>query len=117
MTGIDDLISSDDAFLDALRKIEASYQNGHLNGSTISSSSSAIMDTPTKNAAVIDKNLACSCIITLCKILDNIILEKRYNAKTRSIKLSNKLFKDKVGKVQGGGKCFFPIRLCVTVYT
>ena len=48
---------------------------------------------------------AAACIITLCKILDNILLEKKYTTKTRSIKLSNKLFQDKIGVVPGGGEC------------
>ena len=47
---------------------------------------------------------AAACIITLCKILDNILLEKKYTTKTRSIKLSNKLFQDKNGVVPGGGE-------------
>lgn len=47
---------------------------------------------------------AAACIITLCKILDNILLEKKYTSKTRSIKLSNKLFQDKIGVVPGGGE-------------
>lgn len=53
------------------------------------------------------------CLITLCKVLDNILLERQYNPKTRSIKLGNKLFRDRVGKVPGGGKiswCFLIIR-------
>jgi|EP00979_Chaetoceros_neogracilis_P000445 hypothetical protein len=47
---------------------------------------------------------AAFCLITLCKVLDNILLERQYNPKTRSIKLGNKLFHDRVGKVPGGGK-------------
>jgi len=42
------------------------------------------------------------CVITLCKILDNILLERKYNPKTRSIKLSNKLFRERVGSIPGG---------------
>lgn len=48
--------------------------------------------------------ITASCLITLCKVLDNILLERQYNPKTRSIKLGNKLFRDRVGKVPGGGK-------------
>ena len=48
--------------------------------------------------------LVVSCIVTLCKILDNILLESKYNPKTRTIKLSNRLFCDKIGTVPGGGK-------------
>jgi hypothetical protein len=43
-----------------------------------------------------------SCVITLCKVLDNILLERQYNPKTRSIKLSNQLFRERVGSVPGG---------------
>lgn len=46
-----------------------------------------------------------SCIITLCKVVDNMLLERQYNPKTRSIKLGNKLFRDRVGSVPGGGEC------------
>jgi len=45
-----------------------------------------------------------SCVITLCKVLDNILLERQYNPKTRSIKLSNQLFRERVGSVPGGGE-------------
>jgi len=41
------------------------------------------------------------CIITLSKILDNILREKKYNPKTRSIKLTNRLFREKIGLVPG----------------
>lgn len=44
------------------------------------------------------------CVVTLSKVLDNILLERQYNPKTRSIKLGNKLFRDRVGSVPGGGK-------------
>lgn len=107
MTGMENLTIPDDAFLNALRKIEASYQedqNG-INDNII------LLDENKHNVGA-NKTLACSCVITLCKILDNIILEKKYNAKTRSIKLSNKLFKDKVGKVQGGGKVQIVLLFC-----
>lgn len=116
MTGMDDLHISDDAFLNALRKIESSYEedaNLSRDDSVINTAPATSTTTTTinnngkddsNNIIGANKNLACSCVITLCKILDNIILEKKYNAKTRSIKLSNKLFKDKVGKVQGGGE-------------
>lgn len=49
-------------------------------------------------------SVTASCLVTLCKVLDNIILEKKYNAKTRSIKLGNKLFRERVGNIPGGGK-------------
>ena len=48
--------------------------------------------------------LVVSCIVTLSKILDNILLESKYNPKTRTIKLSNRLFRDKIGTVPGGGE-------------
>ena len=44
------------------------------------------------------------CLVTLSKVLDNILLERQYNPKTRSIKLGNKLFRERVGSVPGGGK-------------
>ena len=84
-------ICLDPAFFRALAKIESTYEDhddDDDNGDEVNN---------------VQKSLASSCVITLCKILDNIIFEKQYNAKTRSIKLSNKLFKDKVGKVSGGG--------------
>lgn len=43
-----------------------------------------------------------SCLITLSKVLDNILLERKYNPKTRSIKLGNKLFRERVGRIPGG---------------
>ncbi len=73
------------SFQKALDKI--SYQN-ESNGSGREISGSSI-----------------SCVITLCKVLDNILLERQYNSKTRSIKLGNKLFRERVGSVPGGGKC------------
>jgi hypothetical protein len=44
------------------------------------------------------------CLVTLSKVLDNILLERQYNPKTRSIKLGNKLFRERVGSVPGGGE-------------
>jgi hypothetical protein len=93
---IDDSSVINNPFLKALSRIESTYED--ISGGDNDGSSTELNN---------EKALASACIITLCKILDNIILEKKYNPKTRSIKLSNKLFKDKVGKVLGGGKCFF----------
>ena len=53
-----------------------------------------------------------SCVVTLCKVLDNILLEREYNAKTRTIKLGNKLFRERVGCVPGGGEYF--VRHCIS---
>ena len=47
-------------------------------------------------------NISANCLVTLCKVLDNILSEKEYNAKTRSIKLNNKVFHERVGRVSGG---------------
>ena len=93
MTGVDinNPDKVDNPFFKSLCKVESTYDDSD--------------ETSPDDNANADKALVCGAIITLCKILDNIILEKKYNAKTRSIKLSNKLFKDKVGKVSGGGEC------------
>ncbi len=104
MTGTNDCLGTIDGddpgsitapFFKALSKIESTYEEHDCDDDI---SADARKDNSTS------KSLACACVITLCKILDNIILERKYNPKTRSIKLSNKLFKDKVGKVLGGGK-------------
>jgi len=81
------------AFQRSLDKV-AKYNSTLLkSGSNANAPSSAKVDA-----------ITASCLITLCKVLDNILLERQYNPKTRSIKLGNKLFRDRVGKVPGGGK-------------
>jgi len=61
------------------------------------------------SAASGESEITVLCLVTLSKVLDNILLERQYNPKTRSIKLGNKLFRDRVGSVPGGGKstCHF----------
>ena len=99
------------AFFKALHKIESTYEDDdddddveEVHDDYDSTSNSNNNNNKINEIGNVNKCLASSCVITLCKILDNIILERKYNAKTRSIKLSNKLFKDKVGKVIGGGE-------------
>ncbi len=47
---------------------------------------------------------ATMCVNALCKVLDKILIE-RQDSKKRKIKLDDNSFRERIGKVEGGGKC------------
>ena len=50
----------------------------------------------------VDRLSSEECIVTLAKVLDNIITESTYNKKTRKLKLSNQTFARRVARHEGG---------------
>jgi hypothetical protein len=42
------------------------------------------------------------CVVTLAKVLDNILTEETYEKKTRKLKLSNETFQRRVARHSGG---------------
>ena len=89
-----------DAARDAAKRIAAS---GRIARVSASDSSPA-----TKSAATASRKAARACALTLAKIVDNILDEIRsggailYDGKKRSLRLTNRVFRDRIGAVDGG---------------
>ncbi len=48
---------------------------------------------------------ATMCVNALCKLLDKILIENQYDSKRRKINLADESFRERIGKVEGGGEC------------